>query len=78
MSPGFKSIENSPSKSVVVPMVVPFTSTVAPGSGFPFSSSTFPLIGAINSELFKSRIGLITVILLFTTLNSVPVSSDKV
>ena len=30
---------NKPSKSVVVPLVVPFTKTVAPGSGMPLSAS---------------------------------------
>ena len=35
--------EKTPSRSAVVPVVVPFTTTPAPRMGSPFSSTTVPL-----------------------------------
>ena len=39
--------EYLPSKSVEVPIVVPFTITVAPGSGLLYSSNTTPLTSLV-------------------------------
>ena len=36
-------MENLPSKSVTVPVVVPLTNIEAPGNGAPVSSSTVPV-----------------------------------
>ena len=43
-------IEKFPSKSVVAPVVVPFTTILAPGSGFPSSSWTDPEIWALAAK----------------------------
>jgi hypothetical protein len=42
-SPAFASISKLPSKSVVIPLIVPFTTTVAPAK-VPNSSDTLPEI----------------------------------
>src|SRR3712207_978819 len=45
---------NVPSGAVVVPVVVPFTSTVTPGKASPVSVTTLPVIGQVTVVRFLS------------------------
>jgi hypothetical protein len=63
--------EKSPEPSVVVPTVDPLIRTLTPGSGWPFSSKTFPFIScvwAIATPLY-SRQRIVNVDSIFIGLN---------
>ena len=60
-SPGLALMVKFPFASVLVPVLAPFKSTVAPETGLPFSSSTLPVTGlcaCVINGIRKNRIAI--------------------
>ena len=74
---GANCIVNIPSTSVITPFCVPLSNTVAPITGSPFSSPTYPLISAFTSFCWLSSIFLLSAAVTTETGNNVKANHNR-
>lgn len=70
-------IVNIPSTSVITPFCVPLSNTVAPITGSPFSSPTYPFISAFTSFCWLSSIFLLSAAVTTETGNNVKANHNR-